>query len=69
MIRAVALLLILVFALAAYAIPEHRAPNAGLPLVHAGFQQEDRIVIPWVLNTRCTITSDNLPQRDPERNA
>lgn len=26
-------------------------------------------VVPWTLNTRCTISSDNLPQREPERNA
>ena len=67
--RATALLIIGLLALIALAASEHKRLNDGLPLTNAGFPVEHRVVIPWTLNTRCTINSGNLPQRDPERNA
>lgn len=68
MIRAVTLLIVLAFAAAALIASEHSKPNANLPLVKAEMPLESRVVIPWVLNTRCSINSRNLPQRDSERN-
>jgi hypothetical protein len=35
MMRAIAFAVILALALVAYWAPEHRAPNAGLPVIHA----------------------------------
>lgn len=67
--RAAVLLLIGLFALAALIASEHSKPNADLPLVKAAAPIEGRVIIPWMLNTRCSINSSNLPQRDPERNA
>jgi hypothetical protein len=32
-----------------------------------GDGSEPASVVPWTLNTRCTINSRNLPMRDPER--
>lgn len=42
---------------------EHSPQNAGAPLVKSAFAQP--VVIPWEMNTRCTITDDNLPKHDP----
>lgn len=66
MIRAVAFAVIVAFALAALIASEHAAPNAGLPVVKAGFPVEHRDIIPWMLNTRCEINSRNLPIRNPQ---
>jgi hypothetical protein len=67
--RATVLLIIALLALAALAFAENRPLNSGMPIARSGFPTEQRVVIPWVLNTRCSINSGNLPQRDPERNA
>jgi hypothetical protein len=40
MMRAIAFAVILALALVAYWAPEHRAPNAGLPVIHAARQQK-----------------------------
>lgn len=40
--------------------------NQGLPLVQAAIPVAKPEVIPWVLNTRCTVNARNLPVRDPE---
>ncbi len=51
-------------ALAAVCISENRPPNADLPLVQSALPtaRPEAVVIPWQLNTRCTVNSRNLPQ-------
>jgi hypothetical protein len=39
MMRAIAFAVILALALVAYWAPEHSAPNAGLPVIHADYRQ------------------------------
>jgi hypothetical protein len=60
-----ALLIIALLALAALAASEHKRLNDGLPLAKADYPLEHRDIIPWTLNTRCTINSLNLPDRRP----
>lgn len=56
------LLAAFLLALAVY-IAMHRVKPAKIAFTNAA---ADRVVIPWQLNTRCTITSRNLPIRNPE---
>jgi hypothetical protein len=62
-------LLIALLAIAALAAFEHKPLNDGLPLAKAAYPLEHRDIIPWTLNTRCTITNENLPKRQPEHQA
>lgn len=63
----VALILITIAIMAAVAM--HNEPDKSTVLVDAAFPLEQRIVIPWTLNTQCTVNSRNLLARQPERTA
>jgi hypothetical protein len=72
--RLLALLLIAVVAACALAAADRQKPlvvEAHAPgnwdFENVGIDPTN--VVPWGLNTRCTITSRNLPTRDPERTA
>jgi hypothetical protein len=72
--RLLALLLIAIVAACALAAADRQKPLVVEPRAPGRWQfqnvaRDPANVVPWGLNTRCTITSRNLPTRDPERTA
>lgn len=63
---AITLMLVTVVILLIIMAYQH-APQPKLPMVHAAAPVAD--VVPWALTTGCTVTSRNLPRREPERRA
>jgi hypothetical protein len=56
--------------LAVVLIREPRGAEARHPmLIKTAIPKTDRVVIPWQLNSQCTVTGRNLLTRDPGRNA